>query len=148
MKKKSSSQSAFFNFRVLFFLCAVVAVLVFAAFGQRSAQDQKGSPAQAPDQAQTETQTAVREPLTAADKRALRASDVFANKLYEPLATQVFNLATSRAAAAAEARNSQNDQNFQGPEAPAEGPTLTTDREDYPPFSYVYFHGTGFQPGE
>src|SRR6266853_5025409 len=48
MKKKSSSQSAFFNFRVLFLLCAVVAVLVFAAFGQRSAQDQKGSLTQAP----------------------------------------------------------------------------------------------------
>ena len=26
--------------------------------------------------------------------------------------------------------------------------TLTTDQEDYPPYSYVYFHGTGFQPGE
>src|SRR5439155_5523401 len=114
----------------------------FAAFGQRSAQDQKGSPAQAPDQAQTETQTAVREPLTAADKRALRASAVFANKLYEPLATQVFNLATSRATAAAEATNSQS------PEAPNDQPTLTIDREDYAPFSYVYFHGTGFQPGE
>src|SRR5437899_13078371 len=98
MKKKSSSQSAFFNFRVLFLLCAGVAVLVFASFGQRSAQDQKGSPAQAPDQAQT----AVRQPLTAADKRALRNSAVFANKLYEPLATQVLNLATARAAAADE----------------------------------------------
>ena len=33
-------------------------------------------------------------------------------------------------------------------ESPNDEPTLTTDREDYPPFSYVYFHGTGFQPGE
>src|SRR6266404_2203997 len=26
--------------------------------------------------------------------------------------------------------------------------TLTTSQDDYPPFSYVYFHGSGFQPGE
>ena len=26
--------------------------------------------------------------------------------------------------------------------------TLTTDHEDYPPYSYVYFSGTGFEPGE
>src|SRR6266404_5622094 len=142
MKKKSSSQSAFFNFRVLFLLCAVVAVLVFAAFGQRSAQDQKGSRAQAPDQAQTETQTAVREPLMAADKRALRDSAVFANKLYEPFASQVFNLATARAAATAAAHDAQ------GPEAPNDQSIITADREDYSPYTYVYFHGTGFEPGE
>ena len=33
-------------------------------------------------------------------------------------------------------------------ELPNEVPTLTTDLEDYPPFSYVYFTGTGFEPGE
>ena len=33
-------------------------------------------------------------------------------------------------------------------EAPNEGPTLTTDQEDYQPYTYVYFTGTGFQPGE
>ncbi len=48
--------------------------------------------------AQTQTQTA--QPLTAADKAALRNSAVVATKLYEPLASQVFNLATQRAAAA------------------------------------------------
>src|SRR4029077_17266141 len=57
MKKKPSSQSAFFNFRVLLLLCSVVALLVFAALGQlpggrampqRSAQDQTGGLAQAP----------------------------------------------------------------------------------------------------
>ncbi len=39
---------------------------------------------------------------------------------------------------------------MQGPGSPNKNKkaTLTTDREDYPPFSYVYFHGTGFQPGE
>ena len=26
--------------------------------------------------------------------------------------------------------------------------TLTTDREDYAPYSYVYISGTGFEPGE
>ena len=33
-------------------------------------------------------------------------------------------------------------------ELPNEAPTLTTDLEDYPPFPYVYFTGTGFEPGE
>src|SRR5882757_5733692 len=56
MKKKSSSQSAFFNFRVLFLLCSVVALVVLAAFGARpggsarpqpSAQDRNDAPAQA-----------------------------------------------------------------------------------------------------
>src|SRR6478672_3307549 len=56
MKKKSSAKSAFFNFRVLLFLCAAGALLVFAAFGARpggsarpqpSAQGQTGGPAQA-----------------------------------------------------------------------------------------------------
>ena len=56
MKKKSSSKSAFFNFRVLLFLCVAGALLVFAAFGARpggsarpqpSAQDRNGGLAQA-----------------------------------------------------------------------------------------------------
>src|SRR5438034_9578492 len=70
--------------------------------------------------AQDQTQTA--QPLMAADKSALRASAVVATRLYEPLATQVFNLATTRAA---EVQNSQNTQNS---ELPNEA-TLTTDRE-------------------
>src|SRR6266446_4125133 len=57
MKKKSSSKSAFFNFRVLLWLCLAGAVLVLAAFGglpgrsagpQRPAQDQNGGLTQAP----------------------------------------------------------------------------------------------------
>lgn len=32
-------------------------------------------------------------------------------------------------------------------EAP-NGATLYTDRQDYPPYSYVYINGTGFEPGE
>ncbi len=54
------------------------------------------------------------------------------------MASQVFSLATTRAAAA---RNLQN-------ESPNDAPSLTTDREDYAPYTYVYFKGTGFQPGE
>ena len=42
----------------------------------------------------------------------------------------------------------QHTQRTKSSEQPNEEPTLTTDREDYPPYSYVYFHGTGFQPGE
>src|SRR6184192_3500324 len=57
MKKKSSSKSAFFNFRVLLWFCLAGALLVLAAFGARpggsarsqpSAQDQSGGLAQAP----------------------------------------------------------------------------------------------------
>src|SRR6058998_980802 len=95
------------------------------------------------DQAQTETaQPTTAADLTAAQREALRASAHPAKKLYEPLASQVFNLATTRAAAAENARNTQ------GPESPNDQPTLTTDQEDYPPYSYVYFTGSGFQPGE
>ena len=80
--------------------------------------------------------------LTAAEKSALRKSAVLAKKLYEPLASQVFNLANSRVAEQSAQRSAQE------PESPNEEPTLTTDREDYPPYSYVYFHGSGFEPGE
>src|SRR6266481_1412110 len=46
------------------------------------------------DQAQTDTaQPRTAKDLTAAEKSALRKSAHFAKKLYEPLASQVFNLA-------------------------------------------------------
>src|SRR5437867_704119 len=96
-------------------------------------------------QAQTETdqtQTQTAQLLTATDKENLRASAVPAKKLYEPRASQVFNLATTRAESQAAQRSTQES------ESPNDAPTLTTDREDYPPYSYVYFTGTGFQPGE
>src|SRR6266480_3290553 len=57
MNKKSSSQSAFFNFRVLLLLCVAGTLLVLAAFAalpggsarpQPAAQDQTGSLAEAP----------------------------------------------------------------------------------------------------
>src|SRR5262245_21660779 len=44
------------------------------------------------------------QPLTPAEKSALRASAVFAKKLYEPRAGQVFNLAINRAASAESTR--------------------------------------------
>src|SRR5438552_8138340 len=74
------------------------------------------------DQAHTETA----QPLTAADKEALRKSAHFAKKLYEPHASQVFNLATSRAAEA----ESQKAQQTEGPEShnKKKKATLTTDR--------------------
>src|SRR4029077_18835882 len=91
------------------------------------------------DQAQTETaQPITAKDLTAAEKSALRKSAHFAKKLYEPLSSQVFSLANSRIAEQAAQRSSQE------PESPNTEPTLTTDHEDYAPYSYVYFHGTGF----
>jgi hypothetical protein len=91
------------------------------------------------DQDQTQTAQTQTAPMS---RDALRRSAHFAKKLYEPLASQVYNLATTRAAAA------QNARNAQGTESPNDEPTLTTDREDYAPYTYVYFTGTGFQPGE
>ena len=79
--------------------------------------------------------------LTPSERSALRRTAVPAKKLYEPLASQVFNLANQRIA-------EQAAQRSPGPEEPNTEPTLTTDREDYAPYTYVYFTGTGFQPGE
>src|SRR6266571_4252312 len=111
-----------------------------------------GTPAEtqvsAPAQAETDpTQTQAVQPTTAADltaaqREALRASAHPAKKLYEPLNTQVFTLQRSRVESQAAQRSAQ------GPEALDNEPTLTTDRQDYPPYSYVYFTGSGFQPGE
>jgi MBG domain (YGX type) len=92
---------------------------------------------------QTQTQN-VQAP-TGTDRSALRASAVYANKVYGPRASQIFDLATSRAESAQ--RSTQQAQQAQQSELPNEA-TLTSDQEDYPPYSYVYFHGTGFQAGE
>src|SRR5256714_14453628 len=64
-----------------------------------------------------------------------RASAIAATKLSGLRATEVFNLATTRAASASQS------------ELPNEA-TLTTDQEDYQPYTYVYITGTGFAPGE
>src|SRR5947207_7496407 len=138
MKKKSSSKSAFFNFRVLLWFCLAGAVLVLAAFGAR-----QGGSASGPNQSATAVSgSQISVPDSSADKASttdtradLRASAVFATKLSGPRATEIFNLAT---ASAAQAANSESPNSA----------TLTTDREDYSPFSYVYITGTGFQAGE
>src|SRR5882762_10224205 len=83
------------------------------------------------DQDQTETA----QPLTATGKDDLRASAIAGTKLSGPRATEIFNLATTRAASASQS------------ELPNEA-TLTTDQEDYQPYTYVYITGTGFAPGE
>ena len=89
------------------------------------------------DQASASTTTAPipAKDLTEANKAELRNSAHFGKKLQEPLNTQVFNVITARAAQA------------HNPDLPNDV-TLTTDHQDYPPYSYVYFLGTGFQPGE
>ena len=58
-----------------------------------------------------------------------------ATKLSGPRATEVFNLATTRATSGSQS------------ELP-NGATITTDQEDYQPYTYVYITGTGYAPGE
>jgi hypothetical protein len=63
------------------------------------------------------------------------ASAIAATKVSGPRAAQIFDLATTRAASAMQS------------ELPNEA-TLTTDQEDYQPYTYVHIGGTGFTPGE
>src|SRR4051794_20869295 len=138
MNKKSSSQSAFFNFRVLLFLCAIGTLLVFAAIGALPGGRGSGSPqsAKTPRESQTNiTQTPTSQAPTATAKDALRASAIAATKVSGPRAAEIFDLATTRAASPSQS------------ELPNEA-TLTTDQEDYQPYTYVYITGTGFTPGE
>src|SRR5437588_5909987 len=77
---------------------------------QQRANAPAGSQVSADQQAASETAavpgtTQSDQSLTAADKDALRPSAVYANKVYGPRASQVFNLAASRAAAAQNAQN-------------------------------------------
>src|SRR4029077_9368330 len=138
MKKKSSSKSAFFNFRVLFVLCSIGAALVLAAFGARPGGSASGphQSASAPGGSQISVPDSSADKASTTDTRAdLRASAVFATKVYGPRATEIFNLAT---ASAAQAANSESPNSA----------TLTTDLQDYPPYSYVYITGDGFTPNE
>src|SRR5437762_1735389 len=159
MNKKSSSQSAFFNFRVLLLLCAVGALLVLAALGALPVGRATGpqQPASAPGASQiSATQTQTNQAPTASAKDARRASAMVATKLSGLHATEVFNLATARAASAnqsglhatevfnlAAARTASANQSEL-----LNGATLTTDQADYEPYTYVYMTGTGFTPGE
>src|SRR5436190_12263780 len=138
MNKKSSSQSAFFNFRVLLLLCAVGTLVVFAALGALPGGRATGShqPASSPVESQmSATQTQTAQAATASAKGDRRASAIAATKLSGPRATEIFNLNTTRAWSASQA------------DLP-NGATLTTDQEDYQPYTYVYITGTGFTPGE
>src|SRR5439155_26396096 len=99
MNKKSSSQSAFFNFRVLLLLCAVGALLVLAALGAlpggRAAGPQQ--PASAPGASQiSSTQTKTNQSPTPSAKDARRASAIAANNLSGPHAKGVFYRYASR----------------------------------------------------
>src|SRR5438874_8738567 len=137
MNKKSSSQSAFFNFRVLLLLCAVGALLVLAALGALPGGHATGpqQPASAPVDSQiSATQTKTNQAPTASAKDGRRASAIAATKLSGPQATGVFYLGASRAASANQSA------------LPNEA-TLTTDQEDYQPYTYVSMTRTGFAPG-
>src|SRR5262249_20907903 len=129
MKKKPSSQSAFFNFRVLFLLCSVGALLMLVAFGALP-----GGPTRPHPSGQAQANGLAQAPASSA-KDALRASAIPATKLSGPQATSAFYLGVSRAAAAKQSESPN-------------GATLTTDQEDYEPYTYVYITGTGFAPGE
>src|SRR5438132_10027129 len=105
MNKKSSSQSAFFNFRVLLVLCAIGALLVFAALGAlpggRATGPQRSSSAPGESQ-RNATQTQTAQAPTASANGDRRASAIAATKLSGPRATEVFNLATTRAEGASQ----------------------------------------------
>src|SRR5437763_5026668 len=138
MNKKSSSQSAFFNFRVLLLLCAVGTLLVFAALGALPGGRATGAhqSASAPGESQmSATQTQTGHASTASAKGDRRASAIAATKLFGLHATEVLNLAATRAGSVSQA------------DLP-NGATLTTDQQNYPPYSYVNVTGTGFAPGE
>src|SRR5438094_4037096 len=93
MKKKSSSKSAFFNFRVLLWFCLAGAVLVLAAFGARPGGSASGPrrAAIAPVGSQVsvaDTQTT--QAPTPSAKENLRASAIPATQLCGPRATGDF----------------------------------------------------------
>ena len=93
------------------------------------------------------TQTQTNQAPTASAKDARRASAIAATKLSGPYATAVFSLATSRAESAQKSAQKPAQQSVQQAET-LSGATLTTDQEDYQPYTYVYISGTGFTPGE
>ncbi len=66
------------------------------------------------------------------------AGAIPAVKLYEPQATQIFNLATTRAQSAQQSSQQSSLMSETTTQA-----TLTTNLADYPPYSYVYISGTG-----
>src|SRR5262245_6868115 len=160
MKKKSTPQSAFFNLRFLIGLFVLlagvfVALLGFGVFPSAEAGSAKGTnmavarPAYDPAGSQMSVaQSQTRQARTVTGPTDRRALAIAAKKLYEPLATQVFNLAATRATSVRQSQSAHNPSFNESLGEEANEPTLTIDREDYPPLSYVYISGTGFEPGE
>src|SRR4051794_6766880 len=119
MKKKSSSKSAFFNFRVLVLFCLAGTLLVLAAFAarpggtawpQRSSQDQDGSFAQA----------------------SLPSNN-------NPSLSSPGSLGRQR----------ESNTSFSLMEMPGStGATVTTDKSDYMPGETVVISGTGWTPNQ
>ena len=103
-------------------------VALFASGSHQSTNARTGSQ-------MTATEVETSQSSTAISKADLRASAVAASKLSGPRGTSIFYLAAARAGAAGQS------------ELPNEA-TLTTDQEDYQPYTYVYITGTGFTPGE
>src|SRR6266536_771464 len=118
MKKKSSSQSAFFNFRVLLFLCLGGALLALAALGALP-----GAPGESQRSA-TQTQTA----------QAPQASNNNDNNASPPASGM---LPGQRA----------SNSTFSLMEAPgSSGDTVTTDKPDYVPGETVVISGSLWIP--
>ena len=94
---------------------------------------------------QTQAPTVLAPTVTARSGTARVAGVPTRSGCTNPAPRRVFSLANQpcRGSARQGAQHSSQES-----EPPNKGPTLTTDLEDYPPFSYVYFYGTGFEPGE
>src|SRR5438874_9481493 len=102
-------------------LCGTSKTSVFGGLGALPGGRATGShqPASAPGESQmSSTQTQTAQASTASAKGDRRASAIPATKLSGPHATEVFNLATTRATSGSQA------------ELP-NGASLTTDQEDY-----------------
>src|SRR6478609_5937512 len=93
-------------------LTLIGVILPFGSGPQQSANGPAVSQT-SPADTQTQADTPTARALTAADKTNLRSSAHFAKKLYEPIASQVFNLAVSRADSAGSGRQA-GQQSMQG----------------------------------
>src|SRR6266550_2611310 len=134
VKKRGTALIVALQLTALTFLSLVSFISGPQQAAKAPADTQVSAPAQTQTAAAAQDQTqAVQAPMRSASHDALRASAVYANKAYGARGTQIFNLATSRAESARQAAQHP----AQGPEAP-NAPTLTSDQEDYPPYSYVY----------
>jgi hypothetical protein len=105
-----------------------LSLVSFIGGPQQPAKAPAGSQVSAP-----QTQTA-QAPTATVTREALRSSAVYANKVYGARATQIFNLAITRAESSQQSTQ-QGQQSMQQGDLPNDAPTLTSDQEDYPPYS-------------